>query len=290
MKMNIAIVGSSGYIASHILNKLKKDVCVGEITKIGRSENIDEHLDLTKPEMFSYEALNDIDYVIFSAAVSSPDKCAVEYNESWAVNVTGTSYFIEKALRRGCRVLFFSSDAVFGDMPGKIYTEDSDTVPATSYGQMKKAVEDRFENEKSFKALRLSYVVSANDRFVSYCLENIKSGQTAEIFHPFYRNCIGITDVVDTVVWLMHNWDKYEPGVLNLAGMELVSRVRIADELNRIYNGRLHYKIVKPEQVFFKNRPCITQMQSRYIKEYEIIEDNTFTEKLIRELSNQVNI
>lgn len=284
MKMNIAIVGSSGYIAGHILDKLKEDVCVGKITKIGRSGNIDEHLDLTKPEMFSYEVLNDIDYVIFSAAVSSPDKCAAEYNRSWMINVSGTSYFIDEALKRGCRVIFFSSDAVYGDIPGNIYTEDSDTHPKTAYGNMKKVVEDRFKDNPLFKAIRLSYVVSKEDKFVSYCLEHVNSGETAEIFHPFYRNCIGITDVTNTVSWFLSNWSKYPHSVLNLAGKELVSRIRIADELNRVYDGRLHYKIVRPEREFFKNRPCITQMQSNRLNRYGIIEDNTFTEKLVREL------
>ena len=59
-----------------------------------------------------------------------------------------------------------------------------------------------------------------------------------------------------------------------------MSRVRIADEINRCLNGSLHYTISYPDEVFFQNRPRITQMRSLYLKEFNIFPDNTFTEKI----------
>ena len=44
---------------------------------------------------------------IFTAAVSSPDLCAADYEACRKVNVDGACYFIQKALDMGCRVLFF---------------------------------------------------------------------------------------------------------------------------------------------------------------------------------------
>ncbi len=181
-------------------------------------------------------------------------------------------------------MLFFSSDAVFGDIPGQIYNEESETKAKTPYGCMKKAVEDEFKIVSCFKAIRLSYVASAKDRFISYCLSCIKSGKIADIYHPFYRNVIVVSDVVNTVVWFIQHWDEYKPFVLNVAGRELVSRIRIADELNRHLGGKLNYIISTPEDNFYKNRPKITQMESLYMKQYNILEDNTFTEKIKREL------
>ena len=58
----------------------------------------------------------------------------------------------------------------------------------------------------------------------------------AEIFHPFYRNCITISEVYNIIIWLLNNWSEFDSSFLNAVGPELVSRVRIADEINRIYD------------------------------------------------------
>lgn len=282
--MKTALVGSSGYIAEFIIQRFIKERDIESILKIDRNDEGDVFLELSEAEKFDYELLNDIDYIVFTAAISGPDQCAKEYDISWNINVIGTIYFIREAIKRGCRVLFFSSDAIFGDIPGMIYDEESVTEANTPYGKMKKAVEDEFKDEALFKAIRLSYVASAKDRFITYCLNCIRDNKVADIFHPFYRNVVVVSDVVDVVTYFALHWTEYEPTFLNVAGKELVSRVRIADELNRFLNRKLRYIITMPDEEFFKNRPCITQMKSLYLKKYGIIPDNTFTEKISKEL------
>lgn len=279
--MKTAIVGSSGYIAGYLLKRFEN------VLKIDQTPEADAHLNLAEAEKFDYSVLEGVDYVIFTAAISGPDMCANEFEKCWNINVTGTEYFIKNAIAHGCKVLFFSSDAVFGDIPGEIYTELSETKAQTPYGRMKKTVEDYFKDNPNFKAIRLSYVVSKNDRFVSYCFKCIETGENADIFHPFYRNCITVSDVVDSVDWLINHWEEYEPQVLNVAGNELVSRVRIADELNRLYGNRLKYVITSPGEDFYKNRPKITQMKSLYLNKYGILKDESFTEKIKKELEEK---
>lgn len=285
--MKVAVVGSSGYIAGFLLPRLYKEKDVERVICIGRSLDDDAVLNLEEPSNFDFSVLDGVDYVVFLAGISGPDKCSDEFDYCWSVNVTGTAYFIQQALARGCKALFFSSDAVFGDDPREtIYTEASETNAKAPYGRMKKTVEDRFSKDKGFKAVRLSYVVSAKDKFVSRCLTCINSGETVDVFHPFYRNCVVVSDVVDAVLWILQHWDEYDPPVLNLAGTELVSRVRIADELNRLYSGRLHYMITDPGEKFFHNRPRITQMKSLYLEKMHIAESKSFSEKLRAELIN----
>lgn len=279
--MRIAIVGSSGYIAGFLENSFES------ILRIDKTHGADVYLNLAEAEMFDYSVLDDIDYVIFTAAISSPDICSNEFEKCWNINVTGTEYFIKSSISHGCKVLFFSSDAVFGDIPGEIYNELSETNAQTAYGRMKKAVEDYFKDESNFKAMRLSYVVSKNDRFVSYCLKCMCKGEIAEIFHPFYRNCIPVTDVVSTVEWLIKHWESFDSQVLNVAGNELVSRVRIVDEMNRLYDNRLKYIITTPSEEFYINRPKITQMESLYLNKYGIILDDSFTKKFKKEMEEK---
>lgn len=282
--MKIALVGSSGYIAEFILKRFKEEAEIESVLKIDRTAEADAFLDLTEAEKFDYRLLDGIGYVVFTAAISGPDKCAEEFDACWKINVAGTSYFIREAIKRDCRVLFFSSDAVFGDTPGAIYDEGSETRACTPYGRMKKAVEDEFKGEPLFKAVRLSYVASARDRFYTYCLNCVRNGEGADIFHPFYRNVTVVSDVVDVVAYFAFHWDEYGHTFLNVAGRELVSRVRMADEFNRLKGGRLRYTVSMPGREFFTNRPQITQMRSLYLQRYGILPDNTFTEKIAKEL------
>ena len=282
--MNVAVVGSSGYIAGYLLKRFASDAHIDKVLKIDQNANADVFLSLERPDQFDYSVLDDIDAVVFTAAISGPDKCAREFEFCWNINVKGTSYFIDKAIQRNCNVLFFSSDAVFGDIPGAMYNEQSETNARTPYGRMKKAVEDKFKANPRFKCIRLSYVASAHDRFISYCLNCVKNNEQADIFHPFYRNVVVISDVVEVVDWLINHWNEYSYFVLNVAGKELVSRVRMADEINRVFSDRLRYTISRPEGDFYMNRPAITQMESLYLYRYNIIKDVVFTVKIQKEL------
>lgn len=286
--MKTALVGSSGYISEFILKRFAKESHIESVLKLGRNNQADVYLDLLEAEKFNYSLLDDVSYVVFTAAISNPDQCAKDFDASWKVNVTGTNYFIREALKRDCLVLFFSSDATFGDIPGEIYNEESETQACTPYGKMKKTVEDEFKGEKNFKAIRLSYVASAKDRFYVYCMNCIRNGETADIFHPFYRNVTVVSDVMDVVTYFSLHWDEYEPTFLNVAGKELVSRVRMADELNRFLGGKLKYTISSGD-AFFMNRPRITQMKSLYLQKYGILPDTTFTEKIVKELGEIKN-
>lgn len=282
--MKIAIVGSSGYIAKHLMDVIAAELPECDVVKIDKTNEADLKLQLTDPSAFDYDSLSNVDYVIFTAAISSPDQCSENFDYCWSVNVTGTCHFIQETLKRGVRVLFFSSDAVFGDIPGMVYDEKSETMAYTAYGKMKKAVEDRFLSCKGFKCIRLSYVVSSNDKFISYCIKCIENGQVADIFHPFYRNCITVADVCTSIMWLMKNWEDFPSFVLNLAGIELVSRVRMADELNRHLGNKLEYTISFPGEGFYNNRPKTTQMRSLYLYDLGILERKSFSEKIRYEL------
>lgn len=279
---NIAIVGSTGYIGKQLMGFLKKlDI---NIIEINRKNNFD----LEEPERFDYSILNKCDFIIVMAAISSPDFCKDQYEKAYAVNVIGTKYLVKEAIERNCKVIFFSSDSVYGADKGVPFDEATQTQANTAYGLMKKEIEDEFVSISLFKAIRLSYVISSNDKFTKYLSDCLSKNQIAEVFHPFYRNCIMIDEVIESVVWLLNNWDDFESTFLNVCGNELISRVNIADEFNRISNNRANYKIVKPDEKFFDNRPKTTEMTSKYL--INILKDSnkSFSTRLRSQLKDIV--
>lgn len=281
--MKIGIIGSGGYIAEHLKSRILEDG-IHKVKMLGRRESSDIYIDLLDLSEFDFSQLDGLDYLIFTAAISGPDICASKYEYARKINVTSTIAIVEEAVNRGCRVLFFSSDAVYGADSGCVFDEDSPLNGSTPYGKMKKEVENYFTNEDLFKAIRLSYVVSESDKFVAYCLKCRKEKVDAEIFHPFYRSCVTLSDVLDTVIWLIDNWGEFNPKAINVTGSELVSRVRIVDEINRMTDNRINYVINTPIETFYNNRPAITQMTSKYLWKYGIVDRESFTNKLRKQM------
>lgn len=262
----VFITGADGYIGSRLAQELSDKYRIIRILQYG--ENARLSLDLEKPEKFQFDQIEEGSYVIHLAAVSSPDKCSKEYDRSRQINVTGTSYFIEECLKRGSRVLFFSSDVVYGasDFEGeKYFDENSSCNPLGEYSYMKREVEKSFLGKDGFKVFRLSYVYSKNDKFILYLRSCCEKGEVADIFHPFSRNVVYIEDIIAAVKNLIDKWESTKESVFNLVGPETISRKKMAELYKREVDPRLQVKVTEPEESFFKNRPKTIRVRSLFL-------------------------
>lgn len=258
------IVGKNGYIAQNLLACIKdKDVICTS------SSNLDEtsiHLDLKTPSEFDFSKVDETTLVALLAADSSPDSCKNDYDNAYKLNVIGTSVFIQEVLAMGAKVLFFSSDTVYGETTSAV-DETTDLNPLGSYAEMKAEVENKFKGEHNFKVFRLSYVFSRRDKFMVYILSCIKNGQTSEVFEPLDRAVVHIDDVIQAILAIENKWDSFVPSVVNLAGPELISRATIARCINELSLGPLDYRIVQPGCEFYDARPRVIDMKSRYLSQ-----------------------
>lgn len=262
--MKFLIVGASGYIGKALLKCVNKNSHA-----LGTSSSISDSLlclRLDAPDEFDYGVIQPADTVFLTAAISAPDICAREHGRAWAVNVTGTSEFISKVITRGGRVIFFSSDTIYGERDEEV---DEQVVcnPAGEYAAMKYEVERRFLGNPLFKAVRLSYVFSREDKFTKYLYGCAERGEEAELFHPFYRAIIHRDDVVEGVHALAQRWDEFPQQVVNFGGPEVLSRIDFAECLKRAALPKLNYRVTEPGDEFFKNRPRVIAMSSSVLPE-----------------------
>jgi dTDP-4-dehydrorhamnose reductase len=282
--MKIAIMGSNGFIGNALYEYLKEK----EYEVIGLSKsagkNTDFIVNLEKYEEIDTDIFSNCQYLIFAAAISSIDLCEEQKELCYRINVEGTKNIISKALSKGLKVIFFSSDAVYGVDRNKLFDEKSDTNPISNYGKMKREIEIAFKNEKNFISLRLAYVFSYFDKFTRYFISCIDNKKESEIFHPFYRNVVCIDDVLAVVEKLICKWMIFDINIINVCGIELVSRIAIADTINRILNCEYNYKIVKKDNSFFNVRPKVTQIKSLYLKDILKNYDESFYEKAYKEI------
>jgi dTDP-4-dehydrorhamnose reductase len=255
----LLLVGGRGYIGKNIIKSAASSHDL-LITSSAYSNDLLK-LDLSNTSEFDYSQIRRGDICLLAAAISSPDVCLSNHQYAWSVNVTGTSDFIARIMDRGARVIFFSSDTVYGQKE-MLFDENSLCNPAGEYAIMKYEVEKLFLNCDQFKSIRLSYVFSHEDKFTQYLLSCSRDNKEAELFHPFFRAIVHREDVVEATLSLAQHWDEFPQPIINFGGPDVLSRLDFAEILRLHALPQLKYKHVIPSDNFFDNRPRTIAMMS----------------------------
>lgn len=255
----IYVLGSSGFIGGELLSYLKSEY-TGVVKSAGRT-GCDVYVDLAEDFSELVNTASEKDIVVFLSSISSPDICKQQPELAKKVNVTSTVNLIEILTEKGVRVIFTSTDIVFGNA-NKTVDDASSLVPFGDYGEMKANVE-RAVSENSFvKIIRFSYVLGEGDKYTTMMADLSKRGDELEVFDGFERNVVSLDDVTYGIYKLIVNWDKIESTVINFSGPELISRLRITELFNRNVCSKLKYKATEAPSGFWNARPKIIEMQS----------------------------
>jgi len=259
--MRLIICGASGYIGKRLVERARAQAHFEVLATSSRPQPGAWLLDLARPDLFDANLVQANDVLVLAAAISSPDVCEREHARAWATNVTGTAALVERIRGRGARVIFLSSDTVYGEQPDP-FDERMACKPAGPYAEMKHEVERRFSGDAGFRSLRLSYVFSAADRFTRYLADCAARGMPAEIFDPFVRAIVHREDVVEVILAMAQRWPDLPQGVLNVGGPAALSRAEYAATLRDMVWPHLQLAMVTPDAQFFRNRPRHIAMQS----------------------------
>lgn len=255
----VHVIGATGFIGQHLLEAAQE---AGNATGTSsRATGGLAKLAFENPEGFDYSTIGSGDIAFVTAAISSPDVCANQRDRAWQINVEGSSAVISQIRARNARVIFFSSDAVYGEREPE-FDEGGLPQPCGEYAQMKRAVEERFADDEGFKAIRLSYVFARDDKFTSYLLHCASTNVPAEIFHPFYRAPIHRNDVIGGVLALAARWNEFPERVINFGGPQILSRIEFAREIKARALPQLEISPTAPGAEFFMNRPRHISMRS----------------------------
>lgn len=219
------------------------------------------HLELAQPACFEYKAIDSSDIYILTAAISSPDIYMSKHDYAWSDSVVGTSVFINTVIAHGGRVIFFSSNTVYGERNDAL-DERALCNPAGEYAVMKHAVEQRFAGNANFKSVRLSYVFSRENKFSKYLIGCAELGEEADLFHPFCRAIIHRDDVVAGSLVLAERWDEFPQQTFYFGRTQVLSRIDFAECLKQVALPNLGLRVTQPDDAFFSNRPRLISMSS----------------------------
>ena len=102
---------------------------------------------------------------------------------AYKVNVKSSIDLINKLTEKETRVIFSSTDAVFGKMLTEA-SDHSDLNAFGQYGEMKAAVENAVLNNSLVKVIRFSYVLGLGDKYTTMLT------QAAEFNRPLQEDVV----------------------------------------------------------------------------------------------------
>lgn len=250
------IVGIGGGVASRIAAAFTEKGIAFNATS---SRPLPQYwqLDLTRPGDFDYQVVTNNHLILLAAAISSPDRCHKDYNLARQINVTETLEFARRCLDQGARILFFSSDNVYGpSLPGNPpFEETAPLNPLGEYAEMKAEAETRLVTMGDVKIMRLSYVFFKQDKFTTYLSKCAINEEEAQVFDPFTRSIVYIEDLIQATAIYRLRWSEIDDKLMNVGGPQPLSRWQFASKLKElVYPGLKLLKIEPPEE-FFRARP-----------------------------------
>jgi dTDP-4-dehydrorhamnose reductase len=246
----VFIFGASGFIGNKLNNYLETK---HKTVTVGRNEE-DIYYDLlsSDPEILS-TIISEGDVWVFLAAISSPEKCAELSENAFAVNVVKTIQLIEWLTERYIKVIYSSSDAVFGNK-NYICSDYEGLDSYGDYGFLKEQVENAVSHNHLVKVIRFSYVLDKEDKFTRMLYDAEKTGLTVDIFKGFERNIVLLQDVLVGIENLINKWEELDFYVTNFSGPELLSRQDLVKTLKEYVIHNLKFTLSEASESFWKNR------------------------------------
>ena len=239
--MNIAIIGSNGFIGSHLTNYISQNK-ENKIVLFGRNENsiLNNNLpyyqlDSLNQDQFDLIFSNiDLVYYLASATIpsSSWENPAIEIEK----NLLPFLNFTEKIAKLPVKKIVFVSSAgtIYGPSLQKV-KENSDKNPFSPYGIVKLTIEHflnyiKLKNGINFDIYRVSNVYGEGQKtsnglgIINTFIENILTKHQVQIYGDGnnIRNYIYINDVVKFIANSIYS-DIYQSNIFNVASNVTIS-------------------------------------------------------------------
>lgn len=253
----ILSIGGRGLVGSRVAELLPADFSV---ENVGNSDGVD----ITNPESLDKTiSTSDKDFILLLAAKADVDGCEGdkvlgEEGDAWKINVLGTKNVVEACKKYNKKLLYVSTDFVFGgNKPqGEAYTEVDSPNPVNWYGTTKYEGEKLVQNSGlDFCIIRPAYPYRASfdqkKDFVRAIMGRLEQSLpvAAIIDHIFTP-----TFIDDFAIALGELIRQNSHGIFHVVGNSSLSPFEATEEIADVfgYDTSLISKTTRDE--FFKGR------------------------------------
>lgn len=266
------IIGASGYVGSALFDActMRGDDVVGTYSRDhgGRPlARFDLACDDIRP-LADRTGGGSNKIAVICAAISKISTCRSDNDRARAVNVTGTKRTIDSLCEMGWRVIFLSSDNVFGGERGD-RSDDDKQAPVNEYGRMKAEIETYMINEHPDSCVfRLSKVIGDMDHPHDMLREwktQALAGETIRCIRGNIFNPVYVGDVTECVELAQRH--KLS-GIYNICGDRKESRAELCRDFLSITGLSADIKEESLDAFGFADtRPLDTSMLNAKFKE-----------------------
>jgi len=245
--MKLLVTGGSGLLGSKIAELAENEYEVFS----GYSSHEPEFGEPVRFDLVNEEsvlrALKEVkpDVIVHSAAMTDVDRCEVEKNLTYAINVKGTELIADFARKNGCFLVYVSTDYVFDGEKG-MYREENDVNPINYYGFTKLLGERAC---KSFCIARTCVIYGARPasgkvNFALWLVRNLEEGKEVKAITDQFVTPTLNTNLAEMILEIV---ERRIEGVLHLAGATRVSRFEFALEIAKIFG--FDESLIKPAKM-----------------------------------------
>ena len=255
--MRILITGGSGFLGWNLCRYFKNTHHI--LGTFGRHRPDDSGGEFVHLDILDAGAVNRIcesftpDFIIHTAAMTSPAECMDNMERSWEINVSGTENITRAAIRAKSRLIFISTDRVFGGEKGE-YKETDPTGPRGQYGRTKLAGEDiirKIATDYIILRLPLMYGFPSpfHSSFLGFMLDGFINGETIELFQDQFRTPLCAEDAGRGIQNLIDHPEL--TGIYHLGGSERINRSDFGYRMAEIFG--FDPSVIRPTLMAEKN-------------------------------------
>ncbi len=233
--MKLLITGGSGLYGSKLAKAaLAKNIEVysGDIQNLSQYGNFVK-LDITSKEAVdeAFEAIAP-DVVVHAASLTDVDKCELNKELAWKINVDGTKNILESARKTNSFLVYISTDYVFSGEKG-CYVESDAANPINYYGITKLAAEKIVQTREEYLIARPSVIYGSTPaagkvNFALWLIETLRKGEKVKIITDQWNTPTLNTNLAEMTLEAI---ERKITGVYHLCGASRVSRFEFAQKI-----------------------------------------------------------
>ena len=228
--MNLLVVGASGFIGRHILAEAKRRGATALGTRASAAADDLVSFDLRHDRLASIEPVRSWEdgSVVVAAAFPQIDRCRIERDLSYAINVVATVQLLRDTVARGLRPVFLSSSFVFDGRRGH-YGDRDERSPISEYGRQKAEVETVVERElPDALVVRLDKTIGTDPEEKHLFSEWRSAAVAGQPIRCVERQDFSPTLVDDIARGVLAACERELRGTYNMANPEVISRAALA--------------------------------------------------------------
>jgi dTDP-4-dehydrorhamnose reductase len=234
--MKIFITGANGFLGQHLAIFL----ATNHFNVIASGRNNSAFSDFptihyVSLELTDSEAVMQLlqefqpNIIIHAAAMSKPDMCNIEREKCILNNVTATEYLVREANVIGAKVIYISTDFVFGE--GGPHSELDTPAPLNFYGESKLLAEKIVLSISEKNAVMRPVFIYGKQlegmkpTFLHWVKNNLQQGKKIKVVSDQFRTPTYVIDLCKGIASMIQ---KNVTGIYHLAGSEILSPYQMA--------------------------------------------------------------